>query len=143
MKHTSLGIMQLVDGRKRFIPNSHQHQVSVLNRFPVGAKMKVTFEEVKREHTQPQHNYHFALCGYISDHTGYTVDEVHDALMKQTFGTKQVTLLGRTTEARESLSKFAAKPVGKVVELINKDLEVCAEMDIHVPTKEELGFLPD
>lgn len=109
---------------------------------PLRAKIRATYKEIKGEHSKPQHNYHFALCGLIATHTGYTVDDVHDAMMKQAFGTKKVTLLGKTTEARESLSAAAQLSVGKAVELVNKDLEVCAELGIVVPTKEELGYLP-
>lgn len=143
MEFISLGTVQMIDGRKRIVPNSMGHHIAGMARFPVGAKVRATYKEVKGKHTQAQHNYHYALCEYIGDHTGYTKDETHDAMMKHAFGSRKVTILGRTTEARESLSDSARLPVGRMVELINKDLEVCAQLGIVVPTAQELGYLPN
>ena len=141
MEFTSIGTVQMIGGQKRIVPTSIGHYMTGVARFNVGAKVRVVYKEVKGSHTKAQHNYHYALCGLISDHTGYTVDEVHDAMMKQTFGVRKVTILNRTTEARESLSAAAQMPISKVVELVNRDLEVCAELGIVVPTNEELGYI--
>ena len=141
MEFTSLGVVQLVNDKKRIVPNSIAYYHAGVSAFPLGTKVRATYKQVKSEHSKAQHAYHFVLCGLIASHTGYTTDDVHDAMMKQAFGTKKVTLLGKTTEARESLSAAAQLSVGKAVELVNKDLEVCAELGIVVPTKEELGYL--
>lgn len=141
MEHTSLGTIQILEGKKRFVPHSVPYHHQGINRFSEGAKVRATYKEVKREHSRPQHNYHFALCGLISDHTGYTVDDVHDAMMKLTFGTRSVSLLGREFEARESISSAAQMSSAKAQELINKDLEVCADLEIRVPTMKELGLI--
>lgn len=146
MKHVVLGTIQVLKGadgigRNRFVPHSLDYLYQGMRQFPVGAKMKVTYSLVKRQHSRPQHNYHFALCGLISEHTGFTADETHDALMKLAFGTKSVTLLGRTFEARESMSNTGGLSVSQVQELLQKDLEVCRDLDIHVPTMEQLGLI--
>lgn len=141
MEFTSLGVVQLVNGHKRIVPNSIAYYNAGVSAFPLGTKVRATYKQVKSEHSKAQHNYYFALCGLIASHSGYSVEDVHDAVMKQTFGVKKVTLLGKVTESRESMSNTAAMSVGKVVELINKTLEICAELGIVVPTPEELGYI--
>jgi len=146
MKHIVLGTIQNLTGsdgigRNRFVPNSVDFLHQGLRAFSVGTKMKVTYEDVKRKHTRPQHNYHFALCNLMAQHAGYTPEEMHDVMMKLTFGVRHITIMGRKFEARESLSDSANFTNHQAQDLIQKDLEVCAELGVHVPTMEELGLI--
>ena len=141
MEHVSLGSMQLLEDKVRFIPNSVPHYRHGMSAFPLGSKVRATYKLISRSHTPGQHAYHFVLCGYIAKETGYTKEQTHDAMMKLTFGVKQIKLLGKTFEARESMANAARLTTPQCVELIEKDLEVCADLGIVVPTKEELGYI--
>lgn len=146
MKHVVLGTIQSLVGadgkaRNRFVPHSLDYMYHCLAQFPLEGKMRVTYELVKRKHSRPQHNYHFALCNLMASHSGYTPEEMHDAMMKMTFGVKYITIAGQTFETRESMSEQAGLTVSQVQELLQKDLEVCAQLDIVVPTMQSLGHI--
>lgn len=138
---TVIGSFQEVMGRKRFIPNSLAHMNAKSQRVPLDVPVACTFTRHKATRSKSQLAYHFVLAGYIADHCGYTVDETHDALMRLKFGTKKVTIAGSQTEVRHSASDASGMSKADMAELIEYDLETCAQLGIRVPTAEELGYV--
>lgn len=135
----------IVDGRPetRFVPKSVKHFRSCSARAPKNKVVAATFYENVAIRSRNQLAYHFVLLGYIADYTGYTKDELHDAIMRMKFGTKSVTISGQTVEVRKSLADAAKLPKHEAVELIEYDLDVCKELGIKVPTPEELGYITE
>lgn len=137
------GKVVMTEGGKRFVPKSPPYYRTCLNRLKWGQNVTVTFYDRKAIRTQSQLRYHMVLMGMLSDHTGFTQDEMHDAVMRIVFGEKKVTLLGRSTTVRKSISDSAKMLNEEAQKLIDFDLELCREYEIRVPTREELGYLPE
>lgn len=127
----------------RFVPNSTKHFRTASRRAPKNKLIAATFYQAVSARSRNQVAYHFVLLGYLADYTGYSVDELHDAVMKLVFGTKTVRLNGLDIEIRKSLSNAANLPKYEAVELIEYDLKLCKQMGIKVPTKAELGYIDD
>lgn len=138
---TVLGEIKIEGGKKRLAINSPETYMHQLQQFPVGRKLGITIEEYKAARSSQQLAYHWVLMGYLSRETGYTSEEIHDVIMRRKFGTKEVTIGGITDRVRKSVSDSARFPKSDMVELITFDLELCAELGIRVPTKEELGYI--
>ena len=132
----------LVDGKKKVKMKSPDHYEQSVQRLPVGRKIAVTVEEYTPTKSQSQHNYYWALLGYLADYSGHEPAELHDAIMRRKFGTKQIVVGELKETVRKSISNAAKFPKGDMIELIEEVLELCRKLDIHVPTKEELGYLP-
>lgn len=139
---TVLGQILIVDGKKRFVPYSRHHLDVCIWRLAAEKKVTVTFYETKTMRSKDQLKYHFVLMGYLAQHTGYTREEMHDAIMRIKFGEKSIKLGVHTVKVRKSMSDGGDLSKSDVVELIEYDLELCADMDIRVPSKKELGYLP-
>lgn len=140
---TALGEVGIVQGRKRFCPNSVDYINDNISRLPVGRKLACTFYDKIPSRSQAQLAYHMILMKYLAEYSGTTREEMHDAVMRLKFGTKKVILMGLETHVRKSLSDAARFPKAEMVELIDYDLKLCAWANIKVPTREELGYLPN
>lgn len=127
----------------RFVPKSTKHFRTMSAGAPKNKLIAATFYNTVTSRSRNQVAYHFVLLGYIAKYTGYTVDELHDAIMRIVFGEKLVKLNGREITVRKSLSTQANLPKYEAVELIEYDLELCKQLQIKVPTKEELGYISD
>jgi hypothetical protein len=138
---TVLGTIQRVEDRHRFIPNSPGHMSACVSRIPLGKPVSCTFYDQIPTRSEGQLAYHWVLMGHIATHTGYTKDEVHDAIMRKKFGTKKIKLAGMEIEVRKSVSDKARFPKSDMVELISYDREICDRLEIVVPTAEELGYI--
>jgi hypothetical protein len=101
--------------------------------------MILTFKKPSR--SQSQLRYHMTLCGLIGNHTGYTTEEVHDAVMRIKNGTKVVSLGGFNVHVRDSVAEKAKFPKQLMAEMIEFDLDLCRRYEIKVPTAEELGYV--
>jgi hypothetical protein len=99
------------------------------------------FSEHVPTRSEAQLAYHWVIMGYMSEHTGFTKEEMHDVAMKTVFGVVRKTYNGKVYECRQSISNSAKLPKYKVVELILWDLQECAKLEIAVPSKEELGYI--
>lgn len=139
---TVLGTVAMVEGRKRFVPFSIHHLNACISRYAVGKKVSATFSEIRFMRSDAQLRYHRVLVAYIAEHVGHTPDEVHDAIMRRVFGEKEIELAGVKTMVRKSLADEGDVMKNEAVELIDFDLNLCAEYGIVVPSAEELGYLP-
>lgn len=95
----------------------------------------------KPTRSEQQLRYYWVLIGYLAEYTGFTEDEVHDALMKLKFGTKTIQIGNDRVEVRKSISNSARFPKSDMLELIDFAMEKCMEFDIHVPSAQELGYI--
>ena len=138
---TVLGSVVFDGGKKRIKFNSPEHYHNEVQRLVVGKTVGITVEEYKASRSAAQLAYHWVLLGYMARHTGHTAEELHDMVMRTKFGTKTVRVGSIEQEVRRSISDAARFPKGYMIELIEFDLQLCAELDIRVPSKEELGYL--
>lgn len=138
-----IGEFRDVGGRRRFIPDSEAYYQDRCAKQPLGKKFTADFTTKIPTRSQSQLAYHFVLCEYISEHTGFSVSETHELLMREKWGTKQIKIGKYTQEVRESIADIAKFPLPKMVEQINFDLSVCADLEIRVPTKRELGYIDE
>lgn len=129
--------------RHTFIPDSLTYMRDRLNKISLKKKVSVTFSEHIPTRSETQLSYHWVLCTLISDHTGDSPNEIHEALMILKFGTKKVKIMGKEVYVRRSISQKAKMSLPMAMELINFDLEVCKFLDIRVPTKKELGYVEE
>lgn len=127
----------------RFVPKSTKHFRTLSRKAPKNKLVAATFYDHVTSRSRNQVAYHFVLLKYLADHTGYTTDELHDAIMRIVFGTKVVEINGRKVEVRKSLSNTANLPKYEAVELIEYDLELCKQLNVNVPTPEELGYVTE
>jgi len=129
------------EGRRRFCPDSPAYYNDRSSKQPLNKKYTVTFSTKIPTRSQSQLAYHFVLCEYISEHTGFTVSETHELLMHEKWGTKLIKIGKYSQSVRESVADIAKFPLPKMVEQITFDLSVCADLEIRVPTKKELGYV--
>jgi hypothetical protein len=126
--------------RHTFLPDSQRYMRDNLNRVPLKKRIWCTFFEEVAMRSQQQLAYHFVLMGYLADHCGTSKNEMHDAIMRAKFGTKKIKIGDLVIEVRKSLSNEAKMPKYDVVELIEFDLKLCGDLEIRVPSREELGY---
>ncbi len=143
---TAIGIVEAVgsgDNKKlRLVSPAHwQHWV---NKLIPGKKYAIAVEEYKSTRSEAQLHYHWVLMTYLADFSGgdVTKEEMHDAVMRAKFGTREIRIGSLVQTVRRSISDGARMPKYDAVELITFDLALCEELGIRVPTKEELGYLP-
>lgn len=133
----------LVNGIKTLVLNSRAYYQHFLNKHTkAGDVGSMEIKLKKPTRSESQLRYYWVIVGLLAEHTGDEDEELHDALMKLKFGTKKVKLGKDIVEVRKSISNKAKFPKLAMMELIEFTLEKCAEMEVVVPTKEELGYLP-
>jgi hypothetical protein len=131
------------EGRRRFCPDSPAYYNDRCAKQPLSKKYTATFSTKIPTRSQSQLAYHFVLCEYISEHTGFTVSETHELLMREKWGTKLIKIGKYSQSVRESVADIAKFPLAKMMEQINFDLSVCADLEIRVPSKRELGYVDE
>ena len=131
------------EGRRRFCPDSPAYYNDRSSKQPLSKKYTVSFSTKIPTRSQSQLAYHFVLCEYISEHTGFTVSETHELLMREKWGTKLIKIGKYSQSVRESVADIAKFPLPKMVEQITFDLSVCADLEIRVPSKKELGYVDE
>lgn len=123
--------------------NSMAYWLTYFRKFTnIGDKGTITISFKKRTRSENQLDYYFVLCSLIGDYNGNTKEEVHDILATIKWGVKEVKLLGRTFYVRRSISNASKMNMTDMGELMTLALETCAELNIHVPTREEIGYGP-
>lgn len=138
-----LGEVVEVEGIHRFIPFSIPHLNACLKRVSRGTKLFAEFSEFRTMRSMAQLRYHWVLMKYIATHSGHTDEEIHDYVMRLKFGEKTIKLgKKRKAKIRRSISETGNLSKLEATELIEFDLALCAELEIRVPTAEELGYLP-
>lgn len=138
-----LGEVVADNDKRRIKIKSPEHYTQQVSRLPLGKQVALTVEEYVATKSQAQHNYYWAILSYLADYSGYESTELHDAIMRRKFGTKQITVGNLKETVRKSISNVAKFPKHEMAELITEVLDLCSQLQINIPTKEELGYLPD
>lgn len=121
-------------------PSSPAYVHDRLKRIQAGKKVRMTISEDIPTFSEQQRDYHFVLCVYLAEHTGFTKNEMHDVIMKLKYGVRYKEFRGKKFEVRESISDVAQMPKHMVTELIQFDLQLCAEENVKVPSRKDLGY---
>lgn len=106
-----------------------------------GTKGSLIVSLKKPTRSSNQLRYYWVLVALIAEYTGYTDQETHDALCRLKWGEREVQIGKDKVTVRKSISDAARLPKQEMAELIEYALEKCAELEIHVPTAEELGYI--
>lgn len=139
---TALAHIELDGERKKLSLKSPAHWRQQVAGLMPGKKYGLTVEEYKASRSRQQLAYYWVLLGYLAKETGHTPEELHDAIMRQKFGTKHVRVGHIEQDVRQSVSDSARFPTSDMVELIQETLDLCGQLGVHVPSREELGYLP-
>ena len=102
--------------------------------------MMLTLKKPTR--SEQQLRFYAVIVGLIAEHTGHTWEELHDALMIIKFGTTKIKVGKDVVHVRKSVSDKARMGKIEMMELIEFALEKASELEINIPTREELGYLP-
>lgn len=133
--------ISLVDNIKTLVLLSRPYYQHFLNtKVKVGEIGTMTLDFKKPTRTEQQLRYYWVIVGLISEYTGNTEEELHEALMILKFGTKEVKLGKDLVNVRQSISNSARFEKQKMAELIEFALEKAQELEIRVPTRQELGY---
>lgn len=126
--------------RNTFLPYSQNYLRDRLNSLKIGDKISCTFSKHVAMRSQQQLAYHMILMKYLADYSGTSQMEMHDAVMRLKFGTKEIKIGNIVLSVRKSLSNEAKMPKYDVVELIEFDLSLLNQLEIKVPSRQELGY---
>lgn len=118
----------------------YQHFLNTKTKVGDFGTMQITFKKPSR--TDSQLRYYAVIVGLLATHTGYTWDEMHEALMIIKWGTKEVKIGEQSVRVRKSISNRARFPKDWMSEQIEFTLEKAMEYEINIPSREELGYLP-
>lgn len=132
------------DGKNTLALNSrtfYQHFLNTKTKEGDIGTLTITLKKPTR--SDQQLRYYGVLVGLIADYTGNTWEEMHEALMIIKWGTKKLKLGNKTVEVRKSVSNSARFKKVDMMEHIEFTLEQASELGIIVPSKEELGYLPN
>jgi hypothetical protein len=108
-------------------------------------KYQVTIEPRKIRRTSPQNRYYFGcVVKFLADYFGYTVGQMHDELLGQHFGWKEVRgpkgrrkfiPVRRSTTDADGRDDTVSKQMFS--DLITTGLAIAAEEGIAIPSPEE------
>jgi len=117
----------------------YQHFLNTKTKEGDTGTLTITLKKPTR--SEQQLRYYAVLVGLIADNCGYTWEEMHDALMKLKWGTKKVKIGNDIVEVRKSISNSARFKKTDMIEQIEFTMEKCFDLDIKVPSKQELGYI--
>lgn len=129
------------DGQRRFIPTSPEFYRQCCFKMPLNKQFCVRFTSKVGSRSSQQLKYYWVLLGLVSDYNGNTKEELHDFVMRAKFGTKTIKLGNITQEVRRSMADSAKMSASDCIELIAFVIEICNNLEIHIPTMEELGYI--
>jgi hypothetical protein len=84
MNFTVIGKIRLVEGRKRFVPNSPAYLSARLEKFNIDQEIACTMSDTKPKRTNQQNRFYWLYLNDIENETGNLADDLH-ALFKRKF----------------------------------------------------------
>jgi hypothetical protein len=136
-----LATVALVDERKRVQMKSPTYYQSRIDKLPVGTELHITFSKKVLTRSQSMLSYFFVLVHYISEYTGESVKRMYVVLIEEVWEPEEFLYKGKMWRERKSISDVAKMSKEEMSMLIDHTLATCEELEISVPTKEELGFI--
>lgn len=128
------------EGEKRAKIIAQTYYRHFLKSLPLGSKGTMDLTLKKPTRTDSQLRYYWVICGMIAAECGYTKEEAHEWLMICCFGTKKITVNKVEKEVRKSISNGAKMTNQEAQDLIDFALSTCLDLNIKVPSKQELGY---
>ena len=138
-----LGKASIIDEKKRFVPYSPAYLNQKIASLPLDKELELKFSVHKASRSRSQLAYYWVLIGLLCEYNGDTEKDMHDFIMRCKFGVRKMTLNGITQEVRRSMSDTGELTVSEVVELIDYTQNLCGELEIHIPSASELGYMVD
>ena len=130
------------DGEKRVKINATDYYKHFLKtKTKIGDVGTLTLSFKKPTRSEAQLRYYWVIVGLIADYNGNTTEELHDALMRLKFGTKQIKVGKQIVEVRRSISKQAKMSKTDCIELIEFARETAFDLNINIPSAESLGYV--
>lgn len=109
----------------------------ILNAFKQfdGKETYVEIKEKKRERTLRQNSYLWGVVyAYISEHTGHSAEELHDAFKQMFLGRNFITMGDKEIEVTKTSTTLTAEEFGEFVDRI---IEFAGTLSIAIPPAEE------
>jgi hypothetical protein len=101
-----------------------EDRFATLLRSMEGQRVEVTVRKYHRRRTDQQNRYYFGVViPILADHTGYTSDEMHDALKAKFLGVQEKGLLHIKSSALLSRLEFK-EYVDKIIQWAARDLTI-------------------
>lgn len=98
-------------------------------------RITLTIEKYYKQRTSQQNRYLFGVAyKLISDHTGYTPDEVHDLLAKKFIGKKTIKIGSETVETHETSTKLSTTDFMAYIASVQRF--AAEELDVYIPDPE-------
>lgn len=138
---TALGVIEMVEGNHRFIPNSTKYLSDQLRNIPLKRKISCTFTEHIAERSKEHLAYYWIILGYLANYNGDIKEELHECIMIELFGTKKKNFNGKEYTIRKSVSNKAHMPSHQMTELTLYVKDICKKFGVILPTEEELGYI--
>lgn len=86
-----------------------------------GKRITISIDKYKKKRSNEQNAYYFGvIIKMISDHTGYTIEEVHELLKESFLGTKEVKIGDKTTKVPNSTTKLTTSDFMAYIESIQQ-----------------------
>lgn len=114
---TFTGLIQVIDGKKRFVPNHPALWQHRINKCPEGQAVEVDFREIKKIRSLSQNNLYWLYLNIIEEETGEEVDDLHRIFkkkflpfeVKEKFGEKFLKLTSTTELTTDQFMEYMAK----------------------------------
>lgn len=138
---TSLGTVVETEQGKKIQLKSTAHYQTQLNKLPIGKEVSIQISTKQYTRSQTQLAYFMVLVGYIADYTGHSKDEMYPILIEEVYPPKEILWKGEMRKVRRSISDMAKMPSYDMGGLIEHALATCSDLEINVPTAQELGYI--
>ena len=101
-----------------------------------GKKVTITIEKYSNRRTNQQNAYYWGVVlKVLSEHTGYTLDEMHEYLKTKFLGTKKIVIAGEEIERGLTTTKLTTTDyMGFIAEIQRWASE---KLDCYIPDPEE------
>jgi hypothetical protein len=102
-----------------------------------GKRITISIEKYKKKRSNEQNAYYFGvIVKIISDHIGYTTDEVHELLKESFLGTKEIKIGDKTSKVPNSTTKLTTSDFMAYIEDIQRF--AAEKLDLYIPSPNEV-----
>ena len=117
-------------------PKRFETDLALLKQNYAGKTITLTWEKYKKQRSEPQNSYLWGVCYKIlSEHTGYTPQELHEVFKAKFIGTKKIKVGETTTESPISSTTLSTTDFMAFIADIQR---TAAELGCYVPDPNEM-----
>lgn len=125
--------------QKRFILHDdgyRERAIAYLRELPLDVPWEVVTKRYHKPRSDNQHGYLRVLLTIISEHTGFSHEELLELFCEEAGLMKTVSIGGVQKEVRKSTNEIN---VVEMIELIDTIIRVCAEqIELHLPPPKQM-----